>query len=76
MFPVANCIIVDLSISTEEFVKLYQGAAQNVYAVSRDGRSIRFPANVLRPFVSHDGIRGSFCIYFDHEHKFQSIDRL
>ncbi len=69
-------IDISISISTDEFMKLYSGVAQDVVTTARDGRTIRFPANILRPFVLHDGINGWFRIYFDEENKFQKIERL
>lgn len=69
-------LIVDLSISPEEYLKMYQGVASSVHAHARDGRSIRFPANILQQFVTRDGIRGSFQIIFDDNMKFQAIRRL
>lgn len=69
-------IIVNLAISAEEFQRLYEGSAKSVFAHSIDGRSIRFPANILRPFVLHSGIRGTFQIDFDEENRFKSIRRL
>lgn len=69
-------IIVNLSISAEEFQRLYEGNVKTVFAHSVDGRSIRFPAGILRPFVLHNGIRGTFQIDFDEDNRFQSIQRL
>ncbi len=69
-------IIVNLSISTEEFLRLYEGNAKNVFATSVDGRSIRFPAGILRPFVLHSGVRGTFQIDFDDDNRFHSIHSL
>lgn len=69
-------IIVNLAISAEEFQRLYEGSAKTVFARSIDGRSIRFPAAILRPFVLHNGIRGQFQIDFDDENRFHSIHRL
>lgn len=69
-------IIVNLAISAEEFQHLYEGNVKTVFARSVDGRSIRFPANILRPFVLHTGIRGTFQIDFDEENRFSSIKRL
>ena len=71
-----NYVVIDLSISSEEYLKLYQGVARDVVAKSRDGKRVRFPARVLQSFVTKEGINGSFCIYFDQSMKFQSIDRL
>ena len=69
-------IIVDLSISPDEWIKLYQGAARDVHARSRDGRSVRFPARILSRFFLSEGIHGSFRIQFDDQGKFVGIDRL
>jgi hypothetical protein len=69
-------IVVRLVISAEEFQRLYEGSAKTVFAHSIDGRSIRFPAGILRPFVLHTGIRGTFQINFDEDNRFHSIERL
>ncbi len=69
-------IIVNLSISAEEFQRLYEGNVKTVFAHSIDGRRIRFPANILRPFVLHSGVQGSFQIDFDEDNRFSSIARL
>ena len=69
-------LIVDIHISAEDYLRHYQGSVKQVACVSRDGRSVRFPTRILQPFVSREGIQGSFCIYFDHLHKFQRIERI
>ncbi|MFT5987827.1 MAG: hypothetical protein ACI97Y_000399, partial [Pseudomonadales bacterium] len=43
-------IVVDISIGPDEWIKLYQGLAQDVTARARDGRSVRFPARILSRF--------------------------
>lgn len=72
----AQQIVVDLYISAEEWLRIYRGQAYQVAARSRDGRSVRFPARILQPFVAHEGIRGSFLIEFDAAGKFRQIRRL
>lgn len=69
-------IIVNIAISAEEFQRLYEGNVKTVFAHSIDGRSIRFPAGILRPFVLHTGVRGTFEIEFDEENRFKAIKRL
>ncbi|AMQ87692.1 DUF2835 domain-containing protein [Marinobacter sp. LQ44] len=69
-------IIVDISISPDEWIKLYQGVATDVRTTARDGRSVRFPARILSRFFLKDGIQGSFRILFDNQGKFASIERL
>ncbi len=70
-----NKVVINISITSEEFLKQYRLPKCMVNTVARDGRSIQFPANILKPFLLHNGISGSFCIYFDQEGKFQSITR-
>lgn len=67
---------VDLLISRDEFERLYAGQVKTVLATTRDGRRVRFPANILVPFVERDGIMGSFSIVFNKENKFQYIRRI
>jgi len=69
-------IIVDISISPDEWIKLYQGLATDVRTTARDGRSVRFPARILSRFFLKDGLQGSFRIVFDDSGKFTSIERL
>lgn len=69
-------IIVDLSISPDEWIKLYQGVATDVRTTARDGRSVRFPGRILSRFYLQNGIQGSFRILFDDKGKFTSIERL
>ncbi|WNM61909.1 DUF2835 domain-containing protein [Candidatus Nitrospira neomarina] len=66
-------VTVRLKISPERFQAYYQGVVESVVAQSIDGRRIQFPARVLRPFVSHQGIQGTFEITFDADLKFHSI---
>jgi len=69
-------IVVDISIGPDEWIKLYQGLAQDVTARTRDGRSVRFPARILSRFYLNDGVRGSFCISFNDQGKFETIERV
>ncbi|MBU2874341.1 DUF2835 domain-containing protein [Marinobacter salexigens] len=69
-------IIVDISISPDEWIKLYQGVATDVHTRARDGRSVRFPARILSRFYLRDGVRGSFRIVFNKQGKFEFIERI
>lgn len=69
-------VTVDLSIPKDEWLKIYRGQTNRVYAITRDGLSIQFPANILSNFTSHSGVQGSFDIYFDDQGKFHSIQKL
>jgi hypothetical protein len=69
-------VVVNLSIPADEYQRLYQGVVRDVLARSVDGRRIRFPAAILRPYVTHTGISGRFQIVFDEHNRFQTIKRL
>ncbi|WP_210395205.1 DUF2835 domain-containing protein [Motiliproteus sediminis] len=69
-------IIVDIRISPDEYLRYYRGEAGAVSCRARDGRRVRFPAALLRPYVGRDGIYGSFSISYDSAGKFQRIDKI
>lgn len=69
-------IVVDLYISEDEYLRVYSGQARSVLAYSIDGRRVRFPANILQPFVTHAGIRGRFRIRFNSQGQFEKIEKL
>jgi len=65
-----------LHISAHKYQEYYSGAVREVVAIASDGRTVRFPANILRPFVSQDGIHGEFAIEFDGNNKLVAIHKL
>lgn len=67
---------VSISISRDEYLKWYQGAASTVYTTTTTGEKVRFPAAILRPFITHQGISGTFAIYIDENNKFKEIRRI
>jgi hypothetical protein len=69
-------IVIPLAISADHWLSYYRGAVRNVSAVSMDGRRILFPARVLQPFVTKDGIYGVFRVTIDSRNKFQGIEQL
>jgi hypothetical protein len=69
-------IIVDIVITSDAYLRYYQGSAQDIAAVSRDGRNVRFPANILKPFITHEGIKGAFSIEYDDNNKFKLIRKI
>jgi len=65
-----------LNISREKYLNWYSGKARQVVTVADSGQKITFPADRLRPFVSHEGVNGHFAISFDDNHKFVSLELL
>jgi len=68
-------VTVQLNISPERFQAYYQGVVEYVVATTSDGRTVQFPARVLRPFLSYQGVQGTFEIIYDANLKFQTIRR-
>lgn len=71
-----NRYYFSITISADEFLRVYQGSAKNVLVTDEHGRRIQIPANRFVPFVSRLGIVGRFCLTTDSQHKFVSLDRL
>lgn len=69
-------IIVSLSISRDDYLTVYQGQVKDVVATATDGRIVRFPADILKRMVGHEGVYGTFKINFDRNNKFDSITRI
>lgn len=67
---------LDISLPAEEFLRVYQGTANRVLLRSREGKSVSLPAGRLQPFLTHEGIYGSFELSFDAGGKFISLRRL
>lgn len=69
-------VAFSLHLTTEQLLHYYRGRVQQVQVISDDGRSISFPLDRLRPFVTHTGVRGRFALQFDAQHKFVALQRL
>ena len=69
-------ILVNLQISAEDYLAHYKGAARSVIARDRSGKNVAFPSNILQPFVTHNGIIGTFEIEFDTDNRFQGISKV
>lgn len=67
---------VVLNISPQKLIHYYEGTVSSVVANTTDGRTIRFPANILRSVVQADGVHGIFELVLDENHKFVSIKRI
>ncbi len=65
-----------LNLSAENYRQYYQGQVSMVQARSLDGQNLRFPAAILRPYLSHAGVSGLFELEFDENQKFVSLQRL
>ncbi|HIZ50163.1 MAG TPA: DUF2835 domain-containing protein [Candidatus Pseudomonas excrementavium] len=69
-------LIIDLALPAERYLAWYRGQAGRVVMRSRDGRSVSLPAHHLRPFLTHEGVYGSFVMRFTGEGKLVSLERV
>ena len=71
-----NWVEIDVSLSADDMLKAYQGSIRTVQGIDVKGRKIRFPAAILREFVTHDGVSGRFQIQMCENNHFKGIKRL
>jgi uncharacterized protein DUF2835 len=71
-----HCVRFQLALSADKYMAYYKGAAKNIVTRSIDNKSIKFPANAIRSFLTHDGIYGLFEIYFDENNKLVKIEQV
>ena len=65
-----------LSIPAEEYLAYYEGVASDVITTNNEGKHIKFPAYVLRPYLTNQGIYGRFVLQCDEQNKFVSIKKV
>lgn len=65
-----------LSISADQYLRYYSGHAKFVQVSTDDGRTLKFPANNLQPFITRDGIHGRFEMRFDDNNRIIGLRRI
>ena len=65
-----------LSLSYDQYLKVYQGIAKNISVASDDGRTVVFPAGRIQSFLTRQGISGYFEMELTPDNKFVSIKKL
>lgn len=65
-----------LQIRASEIEKYYRGQAQSILVTAYSGIKIQFPANLILPYVAHDGVHGHFILTYDQHGKAISLQRL
>lgn len=69
-------LLIALNITPQQLVQYYEGTVSTVVACTTDGRTVRFPASVLRGVVQPGGVHGLFELTIDTRGKFVSIQRV
>ncbi len=70
------CVRVAISIPAERFQALYSGRVRHIQAVAEGGLIVQFPGSALQRYVSHDGVFGTFDLYFSEENMLTAVRRV
>lgn len=65
-----------IDLSSDEYLDYYRGTAKLVLAQLPDGRTVRFPASLLKRYVTSGGIHGRFALTCDEDFKNADLKRL
>lgn len=79
MPPVARAmkqVRFQLNIPAHRYIAYYQGVAKHVIVTAYDGTTVQFPAESLRPYLTHDGICGEFVLSYDEAHRLIRLEKL
>lgn len=58
------------------YLSYYKGQTRSISVQATSGERIEFPAEHVRQYVSHDGVRGLFEICFDDQQRFISLTQI
>ena len=72
----SQSIKFSIKLSYEKYLSFYQGYAESVLVRAYDGRKIKFPAEILKPYLTREGINGHFIIHFDDRNKYKSLEKI
>lgn len=72
----SQCMVIDLNIHPDEYLRHYRGNVTQVVCRARDGRTVRFPSALLQRHVTHDGVHGTFRLEFDNNFKLIAFNRI
>ncbi len=67
---------VQLNLPPHKMERFYSGDADQVWVRDNRGVSIRFPLEVLRPYVTHAGGSGKFQLTVGRDHKLAKVVRV
>jgi len=62
-----------LNITSDDYLRFYQAQARFVQAQTEQGQRVKFPAEHLRPYVTHGGINGLFELESTDQGKFIAL---
>ncbi|MDG1478594.1 MAG: DUF2835 family protein [Myxococcota bacterium] len=69
-------VVFSVFISANEMLRYYRGTTKTVIVRTEDGLRVGFPAYLLRPHMTHSGVRGRFALQFDQHNRSTGLWRL
>ncbi|AJE15592.1 MULTISPECIES: DUF2835 domain-containing protein [Stutzerimonas] len=69
-------LVLDIALPAERLLAVYQGQANRILVRSREGKRVSLPAQHLRPFLTREGVFGSFELHFAEQGQLLGLRRL
>lgn len=69
-------LILDIALPADRLLAVYQGRANRVQAKSRNGQQVNLPIHHLKPFITREGIYGSFEMEYAADGQLLHLRRL
>lgn len=69
-------LVLDIALPADRLLAVYRGRANRVLLRSRDGTRVSLPVHHLRPFVTLEGVFGSFEMEFAEQGQLLGLRRL
>jgi hypothetical protein len=63
-------------LSREDYLRYYKGAASVIIARAEDGTRVQFPASAMRPYITTEGVSGSFLLVTDDKNKLLALKKV
>lgn len=64
-----------LHVTSAQYLDYYRGSVRQVVVRCPDGLTVQFPAALLQPFVTADGIHGDFVLTCEDTYKGAHLQR-
>lgn len=65
-----------LHLTYEECRQYYDGSYVAIQVMAHTGQTVQFPAEHIRPFVTSQGVSGTFEMEVDNTNRFKSLKKL
>lgn len=63
----------DMALSTDKVLLFYKAKKNRVQVTARDGRTLNLPWELFKPYVTPQGIHGTFTIFFEPGGKYERL---